>query len=77
MRNGNFKNGSMDTHTPTEFLPYLWGMETCQTQDSIAWFYVRSYRTYEEWKQSIADAIGVEVQCSYRTYEEWKHLSTG
>ena len=33
---------------------------------------ISSYRTYEEWKQSIADAIGVEVQCSYRTYEEWK-----
>jgi len=33
------------------FLPYLWGMETLLWVISIQIFQLRSYRTYEEWKQ--------------------------
>jgi len=33
---------------------------------------LRSYRTYEEWKQAVQNAITLTKMCSYRTYEEWK-----
>jgi len=33
----------------------------------------RSYRTYEEWKQTTINAISTAIKGSYRTYEEWKH----
>jgi len=36
----------------------------------LSW--LRSYRTYEEWKQKEATALKAEILSSYRTYEEWK-----
>jgi len=34
---------------------------------------ISSYRTYEEWKQAVQNAITLTKMRSYRTYEEWKH----
>jgi len=33
---------------------------------------IRSYRTYEEWKQQSIETFGYVEPSSYRTYEEWK-----
>jgi len=33
---------------------------------------LRSYPTYEEWKQALKEDIIVEEKRSYPTYEEWK-----
>jgi len=33
---------------------------------------VRSYRTYEEWKQFSQSMSVKKLKSSYRTYEEWK-----
>ena len=56
----------------TKFLPYLWGMEThaCPIVQGI---FVRSYRTYEEWKLGKEITNRIPAEGSYRTYEEWKH----
>ena len=35
-------------------------------------FEPRSYRTYEEWKLSLAGETPTKAFSSYRTYEEWK-----
>jgi len=34
--------------------------------------YVRSYRTYEEWKHINCLSPSLKQNSSYRTYEEWK-----
>ena len=49
MRNGNNASSSKSFNDSYQFLPYLWGMETVFLLPKACWF-VRSYRTYEEWK---------------------------
>jgi len=39
----------------------------------VCFIQLSSYRTYEEWKPSIAFLSSACVLGSYRTYEEWKH----
>jgi len=63
-------------HTNCLFLPHLWGMETLKW-DFIIKRYLRSYRTYEEWKPYRGNRQRTTHNRSYRTYEEWKHLSRG
>ena len=55
-----------------QFLPYLWGMETCFTICHLPHLPLGSYRTYEEWKLLGIDVLVQFQACSYRTYEEWK-----
>jgi len=38
--------------------------------------YIRSYRTYEEWKRYSIIFINIFIERSYRTYEEWKRRYT-
>jgi len=54
------------------FLPYLWGMETSMSAVRVLTEIQSSYRTYEEWKQSIRFSMVQGFVSSYRTYEEWK-----
>jgi len=70
MRNGNL-TASAACQFVLGFLPYLWGMEThaCPIVQGI---FVRSYRTYEEWKPAVRGFIVLGIASSYRTYEEWK-----
>ena len=35
---------------------------------------MRSYPTYEEWKQSLESMISDKYVGSYPTYEEWKRV---
>ena len=37
-------------------------------------FFIRSYRTYEEWKRLCLINRSKSERSSYRTYEEWKRL---
>ncbi len=54
-----------------EFLPYLWGMETCRGKP-FRDHGLGSYRTYEEWKHTGVFEWSSVYFGSYRTYEEWK-----
>jgi len=36
-----------------------------------------SYRTYEEWKQTLSQTVQEVQTRSYRTYEEWKQTTSG
>jgi len=51
MRNGN-KYLIITSFETVPFLPYLWGMETLAGEYGLLSHWLRSYRTYEEWKQS-------------------------
>jgi len=57
-----------------KFLSYLWGMETSKNlYVQHRHMLLRSYPTYEEWKQYEITLNGVyEYKSSYPTYEEWK-----
>jgi len=54
------------------FLPYLWGMETVIVYHTPFLQFLRSYRTYEEWKPGLSFEYVSYNSSSYRTYEEWK-----
>jgi len=56
MRNGNEMLKNYDCK-PSEFLPYLWGMETPLQYHQNFQDTVSSYRTYEEWKHNTASNI--------------------
>ncbi len=51
MRNGNTTASAVVSSKSGTFLPYLWGMETIVKLPPLTVIPVRSYRTYEEWKQ--------------------------
>ncbi len=52
-------------------------METQEVADTLVKVEnLRSYRTYEEWKQNFCVKLNCSILCSYRTYEEWKLSST-
>ena len=70
MRNGN-PNKFVVAVSTAKFLSYLWGMET---EMWLRYFFnnVRSYPTYEEWKQFLRLKIFIVWLSSYPTYEEWK-----
>ena len=57
----------------TEFLSYLWGMETFKSAFMCSWSRFSSYPTYEEWKPIQPFVGSPSIICSYPTYEEWKH----
>ena len=40
-------------------------------------YYIRSYPTYEEWKQYTLTVIIIQYLRSYPTYEEWKQTNIG
>jgi len=44
-----------------KFLPYLWGMETCNVWYCCCTLLTGSYRTYEEWKRKLVVAPGCPV----------------
>ena len=58
----------------TVFLSYLWGMETYIFVFTSIKLLLRSYPTYEEWKQFLRLKIFIVWLSSYPTYEEWKHI---
>ena len=70
MRNGNIYARCNNSNVP-KFLPYLWGMETCDCQMCRV-ERESSYRTYEEWKPVYDNTVISIFNGSYRTYEEWK-----
>ena len=72
MRNGNNSTIRESVAPVSGFLPYLWGMETFPECDCQILYWVRSYRTYEEWKPHSSWQRSINVLSSYRTYEEWK-----
>ena len=51
MRNGNVSRHVAKSLPRDWFLPYLWGMETYYENGNKEVSELRSYRTYEEWKQ--------------------------
>ena len=55
-----------------QFLSYLWGMETSPFPWVLENWWIRSYPTYEEWKQNYKEEEVKEMTSSYPTYEEWK-----
>jgi len=74
MRNGNESSAWKFLTCSSRFLPYLWGMETVQSQRFRCSHNNCSYRTYEEWKLFLFGKMKRVKLCSYRTYEEWKQL---
>ncbi len=56
MRNGNYTK-RQEFKRLEAFLPYLWGMETILTYDTLFDEHPRFYLTYEEWKLDREEAI--------------------
>jgi len=71
MRNGNTNINEISNDWGTVLTVPMRNGNTPPIRQTIT-VAIRSYRTYEEWKQVWKDGNQIRYIRSYRTYEEWK-----